>query len=578
LELGGRNDPLPPIRKFKPPLLRTKQSSTGRGARAQDLLRLLKSLPNPSLSLKAIGRADVRRKTEGRVRLFEESGSGQEPGLKPAPRLIATFHGTFHPPQGRKEITFQILMAGLHQPHSGEVLGFDPECILGVDAFLLTFVNREFVIYFPFLLDNRRQNKFLEFCAIAEDGHGNELGRSSILNLPIRHPPTLVTTTSNWKYKGRAIGNIMLHHEDYIFDQKAIPVQSKQVPGQIFDAYKKGNLQIVLMDDLLSGLTPEKKDLEKLPQTLSPEDWRNSLQGKLKVSLREIFLDAGFDGMQVFLQNDTGATNLVTAFMQSRAGGRAKPFEAPFWAFYVTRDDSMKHAGESEIFECKKPIGSGKKKILKPITIKTKGLTSVKIRPKGKSRSRRTQDEALARENSWLPRPDEHFLYDNNSQKIVEIFAKRTGWLIAHEIGHSLGLMHEIRAVRGGPYSERKATELLTIMCSTTERQRFGVEAKFSNQAKTIWINAFQVAPRSFGEAYYRNKTWTDIELKTHDWTGSLENGSWIGTDGRWNRFWHKNYEVVRWTDPYRFGSSGKVPPFAKSPPAVQRGTYKKRD
>jgi hypothetical protein len=510
---------------------------------------------------------DIRFETEGKVKLFEMSGIG---GSGSQPRLLATFHGKFHPPdkkKKRKDITFQIFIpsntnAGIHE---GLVHGFDPECIMGVDAIVLWFVNREFVIYLPFLLDTRKQISHLQLSAEAYNQNG-KVGESSILNLPIHRIHKVETTTiikkrgrkTHKRYKGRVIGNIILHHKDFIIDESLIIPISSKTPANTFKKYKKGSLQIVLMNDFLNGLIPRDLYLQGMPHPLNRGQWQSKIQTQIKKSLREIFLDAGFTGMKVFMQNDTTAKQLVTNFLDARR--KNKPIEADFWTFYITQDDGIPAVGYSESLDMnaykikigkrpqnspyQKPIGSGKKVIMEPIKIKTNTL------------------------QGWLPNDSIAIndVYAGDSNKVVEVQGKRAAILIAHEIGHSIGLMHEMiipakmNNPKRVPYYEAGAQYLLTIMCSSMDKDKFGLDAKFSNQAKAIWKKAFKVHPKDFSETYFKNKTWSKNEVKSLDWSD------------RKNRFMKKHYEDgMTWV---ALGSAGRVPPYAGSGAKAQKGTY----
>lgn len=585
LELGGTMDPISTSNTSTAKRAQTKRSQK---RQVDDILRTLRAYrPTPYYTPISA--------TEGKVQLFEESGIGANRREK---RLIATFHGKFHPPhegnkrkgkkkkKEKKEFTFEIFVHENNKvgDNVGWVHGFDPECILGVDAFVLTFVNREFIIYFPFLLDNRRQKEYLEIRAVAEDNAGKQISPlSPVLNLPIRRKKKKVKTTSNWKYTGNLIGNIILHHEDFILwsskPQLIIPI-IPNAPSQMFEPYKEGSMQIILMNGLLKGLEPSTKPkknyLRDLPNPLSLEEWQRIFQTKIKETLREIFLDAGFKGIKVFMQNDEGAKESVAVFKQARR--KKRNIEAPFWTFYITKNNRMKKKalGLAEGLKAKftinygnknykspyeKPIGSGKKEIEQPIMIKTKAIVKDFLPTYDQDFLKVYRKAELLPESSLID-------FAKVTDKIVEIYARRVSNLIAHEVGHSLGLMHETivnNKNQKGPYKERAAKNLLTIMCSSTENERFSLDAKFSNQAKVIWIKAFRVVPKNSGEKYYLNKTWHSNECKNSDC-------SWAN---RRQKFRNKYYEYAsylsRWDGTVR--SRGKIP-YAEPKNNPQRGTY----
>jgi hypothetical protein len=549
LDFGGRPDPIRLLGSATP---RTRR----RGKRKQYLFSL--------------GNA-----TDGYIQLKELSGIGGKES-ESLPRLLATFHGKFHPPdrkKNRNDITFEILnpsgsSAGIH---GGDVRGFDPECIMGIDAFVLTFVNREFVIYLPFLLDTRKQISHLQVRAEAYS-QNKKVGESPILNLPIHRNHTVETTTEiknrrgkvtgYYRYRGRVIGNRILHHKDFIIDTPSPIIQiSSKMPANTFKRYEEGKLQIVLMNDFLNGLTPHPSKtnyLISMPNPLTVGQWESKLQTQMKKSLKEIFLDAGFTGMKVFTQNDNAARQLVTEFRDARY--RNRDIEADFWTFYITRDDSIPVLGYSESLRksfnimiggkrqsspYQKPIGDGNKKIVVPIRINTATLTS------------------------WLPAAVViNDVYGGDSDKVIEVQCKRTAILVAHEIGHSLGLMHEMiipermNNPKRVPYSEDGAKYLLTIMCSGGDKDKYSLDAKFSNQAKAIWMKAFKVHPKDFSETYFKNKTWSKNEVKSLSWID------------RRKRIYKKHYEDGMTYMP--LGSSRKVPLYAGRGAKAQRGTYRK--
>src|ERR1700722_2143027 len=230
--------------------------------------------------------ASLSAAADGRVKLVEvaDKGSSKGESESTSERLIATFHGKFHSdgaaPAARR-ITFEIFL-GKFPPvtdNDQDVMGFDPECIFGADAFVFTFVNREFVVWLPFSVDSRSEGKFLEIQAIAEVGSGSsakELGRSMILNLGIRRTHAVDSTNLNstgapMTYTARLIGNRILAHEDYVLsagirnsarstaaaiqlDNILFPVAAAGTTAIRFDSYVAGTMRIILLEDLLTNL------------------------------------------------------------------------------------------------------------------------------------------------------------------------------------------------------------------------------------------------------------------------------------------------------------------------------------
>ena len=551
--------------------------------------------------------ASITAPTDGRVKLVEVGG-GTGPNRGPSEtsteRLIATFHGKFHrratgPVATR--LTFEILIGSATvAAHDQNVLGFDPECIFGEDAFVLTFVNREFVIWLPFYVDTRSEGRFLEIQAVAETGSGNSvttLGRSMVLNVLIRRNHA-IDTTSDFNntaiaYTGALCGNLIASHEAYILKGGSpdpaqstpqtivlrpgfFPVAAAGSPGLTFSAYPSGSLRVLLLTDLLDDLVPPNSFLTSsvtgvtaatVAQVRAATTQR--FKDAIKPALTDILTDAGFAGSQALWQDEAGAAALAGAFTgaftRSTVGTRewrlrnsASPLATSFWNFFVGSNDGLQTAGEGEhiasantqrtiggqqaFLENTIPIGQGNKQVERPIQIVS-----------GVFRDLLTTQSGVPR------RFPNRAAFDTAVDKVA---AKLT-LLIAHEIGHSLGLMHKGKVVTGSNYSESNGSPVLCIMSSDVDSGGFGTGVKFSAQVKVIWAAAFGVTP-TFSDAVLQNKTWTAAEVTTVDWVT------------RTSRFLRAHGEVsIRRPFLGTVNPTSPGPPaFASTPPAVQRGTF----
>lgn len=537
--------------------------------------------------------------TDGRIKIYETPGKNDVVRER---RILATFHGRFHRDLSKKEnvrVTFEINLSGTKDPHNGCVQGFDPECIpfIGVDAFVFTFLNREFQINLPFFLDTEREGSQMEIQAFAEIGSAAqpvELAKSAILTMLIRRENEVTTTmtqgSNSARYKGKLVGNLILHPEEYLiqgaYRQRSGP-WPQNIAAKVFEVprsgpfkidfrpYQDGDLRIVILDEVLSATMPDESTFPEEPAQINPnfsvsiptilkptpkkptvQELRTRLSNLIRNSLTEIFADAGFQGTQVLWEGEQGTAQLIKEFKGAFSRWRSsdwglnrqnKPLEIPFWTFYVAGKvdpdplgfaetpvcdnyTNAKQTGQREyLLPCPVPIGSGNKRLTAPIRIYAA---------------------------YFLDRFNDALTEYKDFQKSLDIMAHRMAVLIAHEVAHSLGLMHDVRVDK---YSEKDAEPLLSIMCSAMEEGSFGWNGTFSNQAKLIWKTVFgsNVKP-NFNPSYLRNKTWGN-DLDKVDWSE------------RNTRFFKANQEKGGTLNVL---TSGSVPPYAKTGSAVQRGTY----
>jgi hypothetical protein len=524
-----------------------------------------------------------------------------------AERLIATFHGRFHrdasAPRQRR-VTFEIFQHPRHTTtlqYDGLVHGFDPECIFGVDAIVMTFVNREFIIWLPFHVDSRSEGRYIEIVAIAEHGSANsatQMARSQVRNLPIRRTHA-VDSTSNYggsaiSYTCPLVGHQMLYHTHYILnggirnaarstatnifiDPALIPVPPNG-SSVAFAQYRSGSMRIILLNDLLNDVVPADSFLTNNVTGVTSANLatvRNNVptrfRNTIRTSLVNIFTDAGFSGMNALWQNDPAATQLVTAFTRAftfstlssrgrywRLRNQNNPLQTSFWNFFVGSSDQIQSAGVAETLHDSAltqrsiggrqvyikhpiPIGSGNKSLEKPIHIASERF-----------RDLLTTRSGVARNYSSVTA-----FYD-----AVDRTANKMAILIAHEVAHSLGLMHHCRISNSGNYSESGGSPLLSIMSSDVDSGGFGTNLNFHSQAKVIWASAFGVTP-TYSDRIFQNKTWNQNEVTTLDW------------GDRTNRFLRTHGEgFIRRPHMGTVPILNSPPAFAGAPPNVQRGTY----
>jgi hypothetical protein len=555
---------------------------------------------SPRFGLELTGEdATLPTVTDGRVKLLELPDTGRNKGsAEPSsPRLIATFHGKFHSkataPRATR-ITFEIFTGpGTFAPHVPEVQGFDPECIFGLDVFVLTFVNREFLIWFPFNVDSRTEGGFLEIVAVAEIGSGStlkELGRSMVLNLPLERSHAVDTTSifnrRPLAYTGRLFGDLIVTHRDYIILGQA-PNPHLSTPSTIviepaffpvkpggtspaFTPYPANSMKILLLKDLLDDLVPSDSFLtSSIRGAIVPAQVRRDalkhFRDLIKQGVLNVFTDAGFTGAQVFWQDEAAASSLVAtftgAFMFQTLGGRfwrllnsSRPLATPFWTFFVGSSDATQTAGTGEEYEFQgvTPITLAGKQAFLPYPVPIGGGTKPL---KEIIRIAVSTFENLLTTQSGVTRTFKSVADFNDA---VDKVAGKMVILICHEVGHSLGLMHHCRVETPGNFDENDGSPVLSIMSAGVESGGFGVGLTFCSQVKDIWADAFHVSP-TFNDTIFQNKTWTPAEVFTVDWST------------RTSRFIQKHGEVSIARP--GLASSG-TPQFASAPPRAQRGTF----
>jgi hypothetical protein len=534
----------------------------------------------------------------GRVRLVEvpDTSTNKGENENQQPRLIATFHGAFFrdiSAPAASRITFDIFIKTAVNPknHDGQVEGFDPECMFGVDAFIFTFVNRRFVVWLPFQVDSRSEGKFLDLQVIAEAEAGagsfRELGRSNVLSLGIRRKHRVASTSKDQTtgqsvvYTAKLVGNVVTHPEEYLLlvQSQTSPTQVVATPALIslpvsgpgavpFQPYAANSLFIMLAANLLDALTPPAAKLTSRIQAAlaNPEATvakaKASMKRKIAATVVEMFIDAGFMGARAPWQDEAAASVFNAAFTAVfvrrqgvwKLGNPQGAFATSYWNFVVGDDSSINEAGLGEEYQFDMntkrsvggvsaflalpiPIGGGNKPLRETIRLNGARLQDVLLNFSGSARS--FKDEA-----EFLTAVDRH--------------AAHVGIIVAHEVGHALGLMHTPH-VESGDYSEANGSPVLAVMSEGVDSGGFGTGMKFATQTKVMWASTFGVTP-NFVDNTLQNKTWQPSEVKTLAW------------QDRKNRF-NALHGEKGMRAPLFASFPLNVPPFAVAWPKAQKGT-----
>lgn len=461
---------------------------------------------------------------EGRVKILEAEGSGKDKGTSEVAeqRLICTFHGTWHRDETGKKpaLVLDVFTSAKGKPRKKseierlgdwEVQGYDPECYpgLGVDGFALTFLSRLFPVNFPFLLDSETEGRFIEIVTVAESGPADSpttLATSKVLNVPIRRQSKVESTTTGGDgklmyYTDKLLGNVVLHHESFI--TQGIEPGAKTTSYVAIDPLSKGTfanypglaedrkLRIFMRPELINdvvadGATPAQK---------------KAMREEIIKALKALFDDAGLKGgLFVFLDEVPKELNDLAKTMKAGCS-KESPLTVPFFTFLVEQNNTIKPVAHSEAHKYLAKAtsiagGSYRLSTTLPIGAGDKSLTeAVQFR----SLFFKALSEKLA----------------GGGEKVAQI--------IAHEVAHSLGLMHEseVTPKEMGYFVEEKVYPLRSIMNSGTDDEPYGAGVSFSNQAKIIWRDAFGVTP-TLATGSLKNKTWEEDgknEWKTKDWS-----------------------------------------------------------
>ena len=324
----------------------------------------------------------------------------------------------------------------------------------------------------------------------------------------------------------------------------------------------------MLTTNLLDDLTPAGDKITSRVKATLPDANATSQRGRAKLKQKiaatvvDIFTDAGFAGVRVPWQDEAAAGTFNAAFTAAftlRRGvwglsNTANPFSTSFWNFVVASDNSISSAGAAEELDFDMttkrnvagtqafigvplPVGSGNKRVTEIGRLNGDLLQDNALNFSGTARSFKDEAEFLA---------------------AMDRFAAHVGIIIAHEVGHALGMMHT-PFVQPGNYSEPNGSPVLSIMSEGVDSGGFGTNLKFAMQNKVMWAGAFGVTP-VFTDNGLQNKTWQPNEVKTLAWSD------------RKTRFMKLHGESGMRSPGFNVGPSG-VPPQAKAWPDAQKGT-----
>jgi hypothetical protein len=462
--------------------------------------------------------------------------------------------------------------------------------MFGVDFFQLTFVNRQFSIFFPFHTDARSEGDFLELQALAEipdqaaPGGFRILARSMTRTLTNREQAPRTVTTSNTRtrvtYAGKLVGFNIAVQEDYLLPVGVrnpasstpddIVLDPALVPADAsvrFARYQAGTMRIILLTELLDQLAPDQKFSKNVFPFQDPiviaNIGKQELRSTIPPRIVQIFEDAGFQGVAALWQDEQAAAQLMRDFTQrfTNRGGAWQltntnaPLVTSFWNFYITHNSTLGEAAVSEL------LGSAQIRT----TINSREVFLVNNTPVGGSTKIIQQPVGIGSEVFRKLVTDDPgtggFRKFQNTDELriaLRVLARKIAATAAHEVAHSLGMMHTAGIGTGTTATETSGAPVLSVTSSDL-RGHIGPDVRFSMQAKVIWNRAFGVTP-TFNDTTFQNKTWQVNEIPTLPW------------GDRKQRFRDRNGES-KFVSPPGILTTANPPPFGVSPPGAQRGT-----